>query len=389
MNKIQRTLGVLVVLGVFAAACTADDTAPTTPDETTQTDPGTTDTTAASGSTDQTTPVAGQTGGATLDEVRARGVLKCGVGGSAVAFSETQSDGSMTGFDADMCRAVAAAVLGDATKVEFSALTAAERFTALSAGEVDLLIRNTTFTQSRDTTLGLDFGPTTYFDGQGVMGKASDGFTADSTLADVDGAVLCTNAGTTTEKNISEGAALAGATIVLSTVAEFPEAMEGFKAGSCDLVTTDASGLVGNMVTAIRDGEIQEGEWVVFPRAPISKEPLGPVYRQNDSQWADIINWTVYATFIADELDVTSGNVDSIIGASDLHPELGRLLGVSADELQTSMGLSADAFYQVISQVGNYDEIFSRNLNPVGLFREGSFNAQWYDGGMIYAPPAR
>ncbi len=388
MKKMQRILAVLVVLGIFATACTADDTAPTTPDDTTQTDPGTTDTTAP-GSTDPTTPVAGQSGGATLDEVRARGVLKCGVSGSAVAFSETQSDGSMTGFDAEMCRAVAAAVLGDANAVEFAALTAAERFTALAAGEIDVLIRNTTWTQSRDTTLGLDFGPTTYYDGQGVMGKASDGFTADSTLADVDGAVLCTNAGTTTEKNISEGAAQAGATIVLSTVAEFPEAMEGFKAGSCDLVTTDASGLVGNMVTAIRDGEIQEGDWVVFPRAPISKEPLGPVYRQNDSQWADIVNWTVYATFIADEFGATSGNVESLIGDVDLNPELGRLFGVTDDELQSTMGLEADAFYNVISQVGNYDEIFTRTLNPVGIFRDGSYNAQWYDGGMIYAPPAR
>ena len=388
MKKMQRILAVLVVLGIFAAACTADDTAPTTPDDTTQTDPGTTDTTAP-GSTDPSAPVTGQTGGATLDEVRARGVLKCGVSGGAVAFSETQSDGSMTGFDADMCRAVAAAVLGDSTAVEFSALTAAERFTALAAGEVDLLIRNTTWTQSRDTTLGLDFGPTTYYDGQGVMGRASDGFTADSTLADVDGAVLCTNAGTTTEKNISEGAALAGATIVLSTVAEFAEAMEGFKQGSCDLVTTDASGLVGNMVTAVRDGEIAEGDWVVFPRAPISKEPLGPLYRQNDSQWADVINWTVYATFIADELDVTSANVDSVIGDADLNPELGRLLGVSDEELQTGMGLDADAFYNVISQVGNYGEIFDRNLNPVGIFREGTPNAQWNQGGLIYAPPAR
>ncbi len=388
MKKMQRILAVLVVLGIFATACTADDTAPTTPDDTTQTDPGTTDTTAP-GSTDATTPVGGQTGGATLDEVRARGTLKCGVSGSAVAFSETQSDGSTTGFDAEMCRAIAAAVLGDANAVEFSALTAAERFTALAAGEVDVLIRNTTWTQSRDTTLGLDFGPTTYYDGQGVMGKAADGFTADSTLADVDGAVLCTNAGTTTEKNISEGAAQAGATIVLSTVAEFPEAMEGFKAGSCDLVTTDASGLVGNMVTAMRDGEIQEGDWVVFPRAPISKEPLGPVYRQNDSQWADIVNWTVYATFIADEFGATSENVDSLIGAADLNPELGRLFGVTDDELQSTMGLEADAFYNVISQVGNYDEIFARTLNPVGIFRDGSYNAQWYDGGMIYAPPAR
>ncbi len=395
MKNLRQLFAVLLVLGLLAAACTADDTAPTTDGDTTETTQGSGDTTTetTAPSTDSTTAdpgdVAAQADGSTLDEVRARGVLKCGVSGSAVAFSETQSDGSMTGFDADLCRAVAAAVLGDATAVEFSALTAAERFTALSSGEIDVLIRNTTWTQSRDTTLGLDFGPTTYYDGQGVMGKASDGFTADSTLADVDGAVLCTNAGTTTEKNISEGAALAGATITLSTVETFPEAMEGFKSGSCDLVTTDASGLVGNLVTAIRDGAIAEGDWVVFPRAPISKEPLGPVYRQNDSQWGDIINWTAYATMIADEKGADSGNIDALLADADLDPELARLFGVDDGELQTSMGLAADAFYQVVKQVGNYGEIFDANLNPVGLFRDGTPNAQWSEGGLIYAPPAR
>ncbi len=398
MRSKRYLLAILVVLGLVAVACTADET--TTTDATTPDSPTAT-TAAGGGDTPATTAgdVGAQPGGgATLDEVRARGVLKCGVSGSAVAFSETQPDGSVTGFDADFCRAVAAAVLGDATAVEMPALTAAERFTVLASGEIDVLIRNTTYTQSRDTTLGLDFGPTTYFDGQGIMGKAERGFTADSTLADVDGAILCTNAGTTTEKNITEGAAQAGATIQLSTVETFPEALEGFKAGTCDLVTTDASGLVGNKVSAERNGEIAEGDWVVFPRAPISKEPLGPVYRQNDSQWADIVNWVVYATFIADEKGVTSANIDDVIAgityAADGtlesgDPELGRLFGVGADELQTSMGLDADAFYQVVKQVGSYGEIFDRNLNPVGLFRDGTPNAQWTDGGLIYAPPAR
>lgn len=397
MKNLRQIIAVLLVMGLFAVACTADDTATTDPasddtstpaDDSSSDDSSSDDSSSDDSSSDDSGDVAAQADGSTLDAVRARGVLKCGVSGSAVAFSETQSDGSVTGFDADMCRAVAAAVLGDATAVEFSALTAAERFTVLAAGEIDVLIRNTTHTQSRDTTLGLDFAPTTYYDGQGLMGKG-DQFTADSTLADIDGAVLCTNAGTTTEKNISEGAAQAGASIVLNTVETFPEAMDGFKAGSCDLVTTDASGLVGNLVTALRNGEIAEGDWVVFPRAPISKEPLGPVYRQNDSQWGDIINWTVWATFIADEKGANSGNIDSLVAADDLDPELARLFGVSDEELQTSMGLSADAFYNVVSQVGNYGEIFDSNLNPVGIFREGTPNAQWNAGGLIYAPPAR
>lgn len=399
MKNLRHLLAVLLVLGLVAAACTADDTAPTTADETstdtsddTAADDSSDDSSDDSGDTTETTEgsdAAAQTGGSTLDAVRARGVLECGVGGGAVAFSETQADGSVTGFDADMCRALAAAVLGDSTAVNFTALTAAERFTVLAAGEIDVLIRNTTYTQSRDVTLGLDFGPTTYFDGQGVMGRSSDGFTADSTLADIDGAVLCTNAGTTTEKNISEGAALAGATIVLSALETVAEAIEGLKAGSCDLATSDASALVGNMVTAVRNGEIADGEWVVFPRAPISKEPLGPVYRQNDSQWADIVNWVVYATFIADEKGANSGNIDALMGDADLDPELARLFGADEGELQTSMGLSADAFYQVVKQVGNYGEIFDANLNPVGIFRDGTPNAQWIDGGLIYAPPAR
>ncbi|MDC3399535.1 hypothetical protein OAY22_03175, partial [Acidimicrobiia bacterium] len=170
--------------------------------------------------------------------------------------------------------------------------------------------------------------------------------------------------------------------IELVTVEAFPEAMEKFKAGECDLVTTDGSGLVGN-----RAKEDKMNDWAIFPATPISKEPLGPVYRSNDSQWADIVNWTVYATFIADEYGVTRANIDSF--DYEANPEMGRLTGKNDGELQTSMGLSADAYYNVIKQVGNYDEIYSKNLNPVGLYREGSANAPWTDGGLIYAPPAR
>ena len=190
--------------------------------------------------------------------------------------------------------------------------------------------------------------------------------------------------------NITEGAQVVGAQIQLKTVEQFPEAIEGLKAGDCDLVTTDGSGLYGNRAKAVADGEIEEGEWVIFPRAPISKEPLGPAYRANDSQWADIVNWTIYAMFIADEKGVTSANIDDIIAqGEDIDPELGRLFGSVDGSLQEGMGLSADAFYNVIKQVGNYDEIFGNNLNPLKIFREGTYNAQWTDGGLIYAPPAR
>jgi general L-amino acid transport system substrate-binding protein len=324
----------------------------------------------------------------TLDIVKERGFLKCGVSGSAVAFSETQADGSVTGIDADYCYAIAAAVFGDYSKVEFTALTAAERFTALSASEVDVLIRNTTWTQSRDTELGNDFGPTTYYDGQQLMGKVVKGLSASSTLKDVadNNLSVCTNAGTTTEKNITEGVRQYNPSWDnLVTVEAFPEAMEKFKADECDIVTTDGSGLVGNRA---KEGALND--WAIFPSAPISKEPLGPVYRQNDSKWADVVNWTVYATFIADEYGVGKANIGTWTQADwDANPEMGRLMGKNDGELQTVMGLSADAFYNVIAQVGNYDEIYSKNLNPVGLYREGSANASWTDGGLIYAPPAR
>jgi general L-amino acid transport system substrate-binding protein len=318
-----------------------------------------------------------------LDIVIERGTLNCGVSGSAVAFSETQPDGSTIGFDADYCRVAAAAILGDADSVNFVPLTAAERFTTLEAGDIDLLVRNTTWTQSRDTDLVLDFGPTTYFDGQQIMARVEDGFSAASTVADLEGLTVCTNAGTTTEKNIADAADAAGIDITLSTAEDFDIVTDNFISGSCDAVTTDGSALVGRKVK-------QEGdrEWVIFPPTPISKEPLGPVYPQNQSSFGDVVNWAVYATIIADEKGITSSNIDSLRDGDSLDAEAIRMLG-GEGELQTKMGLSAEAFYNVISQVGNYDEIYSRHLSPVGLTREGSANAGWLDGGLIYAPPAR
>ena len=378
----KRLVPVLCALALAVAACGEDEEATTTPDEA-----------AATSRVESTTTVAEVTvamavAEGTLARVRDRGALRCGVSDSAIGFAEPQEDGSFTGFDADFCRAVAAAVLGDPNAVEFVGTTTAERFTVLASGGVDVLFRTTTWTQSRDTELGGDFGPTTFYDGQLIMGKAEFGFTDASTLADVDGARICANAGTTTEKNITEGAREIGAEIELVTVEGTPEAMELFRGGSCDLVTSDGSRLFGERNAAMGTGEISEDEWVIFPRAPISKEPLGPMYRQNDSQWADIINWTVYALIIADEKGITSINIDGMM-ADPPDPEAGRLLGVGQDELQTKMGLASDAFARAIRQVGNYDEIYARNLGPLGFDRAGSVNARWTEGGLIYAPPAR
>ena len=318
-----------------------------------------------------------------LDTVRARGELICGVSGVRVAFSELRTDGSHVGFDVDYCRAVAAAILGDAEAVTYVALTAPERFLAVQTGVVDVLIRTSTWTQGRDMHLGLDFGPVTYYDGQQLMARARNGFTPSSTVADIAGAVVCANAGTTTEQNIADAARAAGVEITLNTFEDLDIITENFTAGACDIMTTDGSGLLGRKNSIEPDDQ----EWVIFPSKPISKEPLAPVYAQNDSRFADVINWVVYATIIADEKGITHHNVDAMV-ADPPDAEAARLLGLEG-ELQTAMGLAPDAFYQVIKQVGNYNDIFERHLVPVGLSRQGSANASWRDGGLIYAPPAR
>jgi len=375
---LKRLAVLFAVLALVAAACASSGTE----------GDATTTTVAAAEEGDQGGDTGQAAEGSTLEQVQARGKLVCGVSGSAIGFSETQADGTTTGFDADYCRAVAAAVLGDAEAVEFRALTAAERFEALKNGEIDVLIRNSTWTQSRDADIGVQFATTTYYDGQQIL-ASTDAFpnlTPDSQIADIDGATVCVNAGTTTEKNITEGAQVSGITTTPETYETGAETQDSFLSGTCDVYTTDGSGLFGFRAAQGQAGNADADSWVIFPTAPISKEPLGPVVRQNDDAWFDIVNWTVFATFIADENGVTSANFDDMMGAT---PELSRLFG-GEGELQTAMGLEAKAFDEVIKQVGNYGEIFERNLTtPLGLLREGSFNMQWFDGGLIYAPPAR
>ena len=318
-----------------------------------------------------------------LRTVQDRGRLVCGVSGTRVIFSEIQPDGSVAGVDADYCRAVAAAVFGDAGALEFVSLTTGERFVALQSGHIDVLFRSTTWTQSRDAGLGLDFGPTIYYDGQQLMARTDDGYSPSSQVSDIAGAVVCTNAGTTTEQNIADAAHAAGIEIRLTTFEDFDTVTTNFTQGACDVVTADGSALAGRKAQQQPDDQ----EWVIFPPKPISKEPLAPVYAQNDSTFGDVINWVVYATIIADEKGITRDNVDAMV-ADPPDAEAGRLLG-GEGELQTAMGLAPDAFYEVIKQVGNYNDIFERHLVPVGLSRQGSANAGWSDGGLIYAPPAR
>lgn len=371
-HLVLRLLAVLLGFTLVATACGDDDS-----------DSGEAADSSSDSADDSEDVVEATQDGSVLAAVIARGELNCGVSGAGVGFSVTQPDGSQVGFDADYCRATAAAILGDANAVNFVPLTAAERFTAVQTGQVDVLFRNTTWTQSRDTDVGMDFGPTTYFDGQQLMGRAGDGFSGASGVADIDGAVVCTNAGTTTEKNIADAADAEGISIDLQTFEDFNQVTDAFINGACDIITTDGSALVGRKA----EQQPADQEWAIFPATPISKEPLGPTYGQNDSAFADAVNWTVYATMIADENGINQGNVDDAV-ANPPTAEIGRLLG-GEGELQSAMGLSADAFYQVISQVGNYSDIFDRHLTPLGITREGSANAQWTDGGLIYAPPAR
>ena len=373
-HLLLRLLAVLLGFTLVASACGDDDSGEAADSSSDSSDDS---------ADDSEDVVEATQDGSVLAAVVARGELNCGVSGAGVGFSVTQPDGSQVGFDADYCRATAAAILGDADAVNFVPLTAAERFTAVQTGQVDVLFRNTTWTQSRDTDVGMDFGPTTYFDGQQLMGRAGDGFSGASGVADIDGAVVCTNAGTTTEKNIADAADAEGISIDLQTFEDFNQVTDAFINGACDIITTDGSALVGRKA----EQQPADQEWAIFPATPISKEPLGPTYGQNDSAFADAVNWTVYATMIADENGINQANVDGAV-ANPPTAEIGRLLG-GEGELQSAMGLSADAFYQVISQVGNYSDIFDRHLTPLGITREGSANAQWTDGGLIYAPPAR
>ena len=381
-----KTVAVVMLLALFAAACGTDEPVPAQPEPAPTIESESTPETETEGTvTEDTMSETAEMSEDAMDSdllatVTARGELKCGVNETLPGFGYKTPDGEFAGFDVDLCRAVAAALFGDADAVAYEALTSAARFEALTVGLVDLLSRNTTWTQSRDADLGLEFGPTTYYDGQQLMAKGADGFTAMSTLNEIDGATVCTNAGSTTEKNIAETAEAMGIAITLSTFEDFNVVLEHFKSGACDVVTTDGSGLVARKVS---EGEAGQ-DWVIFPDAPISKEPLGPVWVQNQDRFGDVVNWTVFAMIIAEEKGITSANIDEMI---DMDGETSRLFGGSDDELQTKMGLPADAFYQVIKQVGNYGEVYDRHLSPLGLGR--GLNALYTNGGVLYPPPAR
>lgn len=323
------------------------------------------------------------TSAATLIGVFSRGIVRCGVsGGAAIGFSETLGNGSTVGFDADFCRAVAAAVLGDADAVEFVPVSAAERWTAVRFGPVDVMFRTSTWTLTRDAAFGeqVDFGPTTFYDGQKFMGR-SDTYTSSSDGGDLNSATVCASQNARTQDVVVAYADKFGVAVEIVTVAALGEAVE---AGTCDVFTGDETLLARLRENGIRSGAIDQGDLVIFPSNPLTREPLGPVYIQGDTVWADIVNWVVFTTIIAEEKGITSSNIDSI----EWDPEARRLFG-GEGEYAVTLGLEPDAFYQVIKQVGSYGEIFSRNLEQLGFIAIGGPNTVSTAGGLLYAPPAR
>ncbi len=316
--------------------------------------------------------------GATLDAVKARGYLQCGVNTGLPGFSNADEKGNWTGLDVDLCRAVAAAVFGDASKVRFTPLTAKERLTAVQSGEVDLLSRNTTWTLSRDTSQGLHFTGISYYDGQGFMVSKKLGV---KSALELDGAAVCILAGTTTELNLADYFRTHGMTYEPVVFDTGDQTARGFEAGRCDVLTSDQSQLYG-----LRIKLAEPDKAVVLPDV-ISKEPLGPVVRQGDDDWFNIVRWTLFALVNAEELGVASSNVDEMKSSSN--PEVRRLLGVEG-ATGTGLGLADDWVYQVVKQVGNYGEVFKRNVGADSPLQvERGLNALWKDGGLQYAPPFR
>jgi general L-amino acid transport system substrate-binding protein len=322
---------------------------------------------------------AGAAGAATLDEVRDSGSLNCGVNTGLTGFAAPDASGNWEGFDVAFCRAVAAAVLGDPNAVEFVPLTGQTRFTALASGEVDVLSRNTTWTFSRDTDLAFEFAGVNYYDGQGFIVPADLGVTS---AKDLDGATVCIQTGTTTELNLADFFRSNNMDYEPVPIETNAEALQQYNAGACDTYTTDASGLAASRATF----ENPE-EHVILPEI-ISKEPLGPLVRHGDNEWGDIVRWTLNALIAAEEYGVTSANVDELAQGTD-DPEVNRLLGTEG-ELGGMIGLENDWAVNAIKSVGNYGEIFERNIGentPIGLAR--GLNAQWTDGGLLYAMPFR
>lgn len=318
--------------------------------------------------------------GETLDAVKDRGSVRCGVNTGLAGFSIADDQGNWKGLDVGYCRALAAAVVGDSSKVEFVPLSAQQRFTALQSGEIDVLSRNTTWTLTRDVSLGINFSGIMFYDGQGFMVPAE--LNVDS-AKQLDGAEVCVQTGTTTELNLADYFRANDMEFKPVVFEGFEESLSAFFGGRCQVYTTDKSGLASIKAVDAPNPE----DYEILPET-ISKEPLGPSVRRGDDQWFAISKWVYFALLQAEESGVTSGNVDELRDNAE-NPMIKRMLGVSGD-MGEKLGLDAKWAYRAIKQVGNYGEIYARNVgkdSPLGLDR--GLNAQWTDGGLMYAPPIR
>lgn len=321
--------------------------------------------------------VTGAEAGDQLNAIKSKDFIQCGVNTGLAGFSIADSQGNWTGLDVDICRAIAAATLGDAGKVKYTPTTAQQRFTALQSGEIDILSRNTTWTLTRDVSLGMTFTGVTFYDGQGFMVPKSLGITS---AKDLSGAEVCVQTGTTTELNLADYFRAQGMEFKPVVFESLEESIAAFFNGRCQVYTTDRSGLA-----SIRSADAPNpDDYVVLPET-ISKEPLGPAVRRGDDEWFSIVRWVVFALIEAEEYGITSQNVDDM-KANSTNPSIQRLLGASG-EMGQLLGLDNDWAYRAIKQVGNYGEIFERNIAPIGLAR--GVNELWTKGGLMYAPPVR
>lgn len=317
--------------------------------------------------------------GQTLATVKERGVVRCVGNKDLVGFGYLDPDsGEFVGFDVDFCKALAAAVFGDGEKMEILPADATQRFPLLQSGEGDVLARNTTWTISRDTSLGFNFAPTTFYDGQGMMVRQDSGI---ESLEDLEGATVCVQQGTTTEKNLADVMRALGVNYEPVVFAGHTESYGAYDEGRCDAFTTDKSGLVATQT------QLQNPDEHMILDETMSKEPLGPAVRHGDDQWFDIVKWVTYGLFAAEEYGITQANVEEIAATSE-DPVIRNLLGAEG-ELGQGLGLDNDFMVNVIKQVGNYGEIYDRHLGPDALNVPRGYNTQYNDGGLLYAPPFR
>lgn len=363
----------MTVLAIGAVACSDDDDDDNGNGDT----PSATDTDTGNGN--------GDASGSTLADVQDRGRLVCGVNDGVPGFGFLEADGSSSGFDVDFCRALAAAVLGDSEAVDYVILTAAARFEALASGQIDVLIRNTTWTQSRDADLGGTFATITFYDGQGMMVRVADGI---ESIDDMEGTTVCVLQGTTTELNLADRFASGGLDYTPLTFEENGPLEAAFTAEACDGWTSDKSQLAARRSTYAGEGGPDS---LVILDETFSKEPLGPVTRDGDTQWSDVVNWVVIGMITADEKGITSENLADFV-ADPGGAETARLLGLSfegGEVFDPDLGIDTDFMQNVLGQVGNYGEVYETNITPIGIPREGTLNASWLNGGLIYAPPTR